>query len=201
MAQGQAMEKFKEKAASTTVTVGGFTVVMYVLEVINTLVSNRLNLEFGIRPRTFSSLLDILTAPLLHGSWAHLIANTGPFIVLGILVFLVSGRVFIGVLATVWVASGLVVWLIGANGVTIGMSGVIFGFFGYLVTRGIVTKHVLDIVLAVVVMIGYGSLLWGVLPNVASNISWQGHLGGLIGGVLSAFLFRARRQVAQSWVR
>ncbi|HEY0581191.1 MAG TPA: rhomboid family intramembrane serine protease, partial [Chloroflexota bacterium] len=93
--------------------------------------------RFGIRPRRLDALAGILAAPLLHSGWAHLAANSLPFVVLGWLVMLRKVRDFFVVSVVVVVIGGLGVWLIGsANSVHVGASGVIFGYLGYLIARG-----------------------------------------------------------------
>lgn len=150
--------------------------------------------EHGILSRDTAGLLGILFAPFLHLGLGHLLANTVPFLVLGLLVSWRAGRTFWPVVATIVVVAGLGVWLLGAAGVvTVGASGVVFGFLLYLVVAGLFTRHWLDVVIGVVVLLVYGSLLWGVMPwAVDANVSWLGHLSGAVGGVLAALLFARR---------
>ncbi|WP_088891345.1 rhomboid family intramembrane serine protease [Leptolyngbya ohadii] len=165
---------------------GGFVGLLWVLETLDQLLlRNRLN-RLGIRPRTRIGLRGILFAPLLHGSWGHLAANTVPFLVLGWLVMLGGLRQFAIVSAVVWIVSGLGVWLFAPrNSLHIGTSGVVFGYLGFLLARGYFERDLGSIAVAVVVLLLYGSLLWGILP-FRRGISWQGHLFGLGGGVLAA---------------
>jgi membrane associated rhomboid family serine protease len=140
---------------------------------------------YGIIPRTSIGLRGILFSPFLHGSYQHLISNTIPFIMLGWFVMLRSVKEFFTVSAIVMLASGLGVWFFGAPGVHIGASGVIFGYFGFLLSRAYFERSALSIALSLTVGLLYGSLIWGVLPNQL-HISWEGHLFGFIGGVLAA---------------
>jgi membrane associated rhomboid family serine protease len=149
--------------------------------------------RFGIRPRRLDAVGGILAAPLLHGGWAHLAANSLPFVVLGWLVMVRKLRDFVLVSLVVVVIGGLGVWLIGsANSVHVGASGVIFGYLGYLIARGYFERSFAAIALAVLVAVVYGSVLWGVLPT-QRGVSWEGHLFGFIGGVLAARLLVRRR--------
>jgi len=165
---------------------GGFIVLLWVLETVDQLLlRNRLN-ALGIRPRTQIGLRGILFAPLLHGSWAHLAANTVPFLVLGWLVLLNGFNQFAIVTAVVWIVSGLGVWLFASrNSLHIGASGVVFGYLGFLLARGYFRQDFGSIAIAVVVLALYGPLIWGILP-FRRGISWQGHLFGMVGGVLAA---------------
>ena len=144
--------------------------------------------RFGIRPRNLGGLWGIGAAPLLHGGWAHLLANTIPFVVLAWLVMLRRTRDFFLVTAIVVLLGGLGVWLIGGPGtVHIGASGLIFGYVGYLFGRGYFERSFGSILLALIVAVVYGSVLWGVLPG-QRGISWEGHLAGFLAGVLAAKL-------------
>lgn len=151
--------------------------------------------QLGIESRSISGLLGIPLAPFLHGGFGHLMANTLPFVVLGLLVSWRAGSAFWPVVITVVVGSGLGVWLLGpANTVTLGASALVFGFLTYLITAGFRTRHWIDVVVGIAVVIVYGSLLWGALPFfVAPGVSWLGHLCGAASGVLAAFLFADRR--------
>ncbi|MFF2844762.1 rhomboid family intramembrane serine protease [Streptomyces sp. NPDC058001] len=167
---------------------------LWILEGVDTATNHALD-TYGITPRRLTELRDIVPAAFLHGSWDHVASNTVPLLILGFIAALAGIRRFAAVVATVIVVSGLGVWLTAPpNTVTLGASGVVFGLFGYLLVRGFVDRRPLDIVVGVIVAAVYGSILWGVLPT-DSGISWQGHLFGLIGGVLAAFFFRRPREI------
>ncbi|MGX2996621.1 rhomboid family intramembrane serine protease [Streptomyces sp. JNUCC 64] len=165
---------------------------LWVLEAVDTVLGHSLD-SYGVTPRVAGELRDVIPAAFLHAGWDHLASNTVPLLVLGFLTALAGLATFLGVSLTVIVVSGLGVWLTSPPGtVTLGASGVVFGLFGYLLVRGLVDRRVRDLVIGVVVAVLYGSLLWGVLPT-DSGVSWQGHLFGLAGGVLAAFVFRRSR--------
>ena len=180
------------RARRGLLVVGSFVLLLYVIEIINTVLLHSLNRTFGLRPRTLDGLLDILTFPLLHANLAHLMSNTLPLIIFGFLVFLAGMRVFVTALASSWLGSGVVVWLIGGFKVTVGASGLVFGLFAFLLVRGFVNRNWWQIVLSVVLFMAYGGILFGILPTVASFVSWQAHLGGAIGGVVAALLLSTR---------
>ncbi|MCB0133634.1 MAG: rhomboid family intramembrane serine protease, partial [Caldilineaceae bacterium] len=117
-----------------------------------------------------------------------LMANTIPLIILGWFVMLRRTADFFLVGLSALLASGLGIWLFGgASTIHLGISGVIFGFFGYLLARGYYERSVTAIVLAVVAFLVYGGMVWGMLP-LQPGISWQGHLFGFVGGVIIAYV-------------
>lgn len=170
----------------SAVTMTSLTALLWVMEFLDVLTGHRLD-GLGVRTRDWSDLWSVLTLPLAHADWTHLIANTFPFFVLGLFV-LASGTVrefVVGGLIIV-VVSGLTAWLFSPDFTnTVGASGVVFGWLTYLLVRGFYTGKASQILLAVVVFLGFGALLWGVLPGTP-GVSWQGHLGGAVGGVLAA---------------
>jgi membrane associated rhomboid family serine protease len=190
---GRSLERqtIASRAKGGLVVLGGFLVLLFAIEVVNTLMMGALTRTFGLRPRSPDGLLDIFTFPLLHANLNHLLSNSLPLMIFGFLVFLSGLRVFLTALAFSWLGSGLTVWLIG-NGVTVGASGLVFGLFAFLLVRGFFNRSWRQILLAVVLFLGYGSILLGALPFVAGYISWQAHLGGAAGGVLAALLLRPR---------
>lgn len=149
--------------------------------------------RYGIVPRTVDGLWGILFAPFIHANVAHLIANTVPLVVLGWLVLLRDARHFLPVTLLSMLGAGLGAWLLGAPGtVHIGASGVVFGYFGFLLLAGWFARSVASIAISALVTIAWGGLVLGVLPGQA-GISWQAHLGGFIGGVLAARWLAPRR--------
>jgi len=163
---------------------------------VNTVLGGALS-AFGIQPRSLDGLRGILFAPFLHANLAHLLANSVSFVVLGWLVLASAPRVFLRVTAMSALGSGLVSWLFGAPGsVHIGASGVIFGYLGYLMLAGVFARKLSTIVLSLSVTGLFGATVWGVLPGQA-GVSWQGHLGGFLGGMLAARWVHGRRPSAR----
>jgi membrane associated rhomboid family serine protease len=178
------------------IILGGFIVVIWFLEIIDRLILGGSMDALGVRPRTLVGLRGILLMPLLHSGFGHLLANTLPFIVLGWLVMLNGISDFFFISAVIIVVSGVGVWLFGAaNSVHIGASGLVFGFFGFLVTRAYFERSLGSIILAFGVIIFYGGLLMGILP-LQLGVSWQAHLFGFAGGVLAAYVISKRNRAA-----
>jgi membrane associated rhomboid family serine protease len=158
---------------------------LWLVEGVDQADSHRLD-QLGIEPRSGEGLLGIFLAPFLHASWAHLVSNSIPFFVLGLVVLLEGWRRWGAITLWTVVLSGATVWLISPAGtVTLGASGVIFGWLTYLLARGFYTRAPGQIAIGVVVLLFYGTVLLGVVPT-DSGISWQAHLGGAIGGLLAA---------------
>jgi membrane associated rhomboid family serine protease len=164
----------------------GIVALMWLLEVINTLDSNRLDSD-GIVPRNFDHLWGVFTAPFLHVSFQHLIDNTVPFVFMGVIIALRGAIRLALVTLIVIVIGGLGTWLIAPAGTdTVGASGVVFGYAAYLFTRGVFNRSVLEILIAVVVGVVWGgALLSSLVPH--QGISWQGHACGAIGGFIAAW--------------
>lgn len=171
---------------------GSLLVVLWLLEIADQLFWHE-SLDFlGIQPRTRAGLYHLYWAPFLHKGFGHLVANTFPFLMLGWLVLLHGLFEFLVVSFLATTISGLGIWLLGMPGtVHIGLSGVVFGFLGFLLLRGYFKRSAAAIGLALLVGLLYGSMLWGVLP-IQPNVSWLGHLFGFVGGGFAASLLAKR---------
>lgn len=146
----------------------------------------------GILPRTTSGLTGVLFAPLLHGSWGHLMVNTGPLLVLLSLLFMNARYRPWSSLAALWVCSGLGTWLIGRGGTMhIGASGLIYALVAFLIVAGWRLRQWFALLVAIGVVVFYGGLFLGALPwLVERGVSWEGHLMGAVAGVLVAARLR-----------
>lgn len=147
-------------------------------------------MQYGIEPRELAGLRGLLFAPFLHASWPHLLSNSLPFLILGGLVLLRGRQLFLTVTLGCMLLGGLGTWIIGSEGVHIGASGLVFGYFGFLLLRGWFERSLSAIALALLVAVIYGGLLFGVLP-LEDGVSWESHLSGMIsGGVLARVIRR-----------
>ncbi|MEV7968415.1 rhomboid family intramembrane serine protease [Sphaerisporangium sp. NPDC088356] len=170
----------------------GFLAFIWVVQIANWASGYSLSQSFGIAARDPSRLPGIVSAPFLHWSWAHIEGNSGPLFVFGFLAAYRGVMKFLGVTALIAVASGLGVWFISSPlTVTAGASGVVFGYFGYILVRGIFDRHRIDIVVGLVMALCFAYQFTGLLPS--DEFSWQGHLFGFVGGILGGWLFRDRR--------
>jgi membrane associated rhomboid family serine protease len=176
---------------------GGFAALLWAIEIVDVfLFRGRLN-AYGIRPRSLQGLEGILLMPFLHGNFAHLAANTLPFLTLGWLIMLREISDFFIVSAVTILVSGVGVWLTGApNSIHIGASGLVFGYFGFLLLRGYFERSFTAIFMSLIVGFLYGSLIWGVLPS-QPGVSWQGHFFGFVGGAVAAQLLGRRKKMRE----
>ena len=171
----------------------GFIVLIWVLQVVNWADSYRLDVSYGILPHDVSRLPEIFTAPFLHFSWDHIEGNSGPLFVFGLLAAYRGVVKFLGVTLLVAITSGLAVWFFqGSHELTVGASGLIFGYFGYVLARGVIDRNLIDALAAVVMGLSYAYILTVAIPGTP-GVSWTGHLGGLIGGLAAGWIFRTRR--------
>jgi membrane associated rhomboid family serine protease len=178
----RALQGVRSHAATLATTVG----VWWIVYVVNLVLGGAL-FAYGIHPRTLAGLVGIVFAPFLHASVMHLALNTLSFVFLGAFMRFRhrSDLAVVGVVGAL--TSGLGAWLLGGAGtVTVGASGVIFAYLGFLMARGIFERSAASIALSVLVTWLFGSMVWGVLPTVAAAISWQAHLFGFLGGVICA---------------
>ncbi len=167
-----------------------FVASLWVVEIADALTNLNLD-QYGILPRNVTGLRGIPLSPLLHGDFSHLISNTGPLVVLGGLISLRGhSRLFWSSVFIIFVG-GALVWLtagiVTGYGIHIGASGLVFGYFGYLAARGLYERSLSSILISIAVIAVYGTIIFGILPT-NEFVSWEGHLFGLIAGVLYAGL-------------
>lgn len=162
-------------------------VVIWLIEGLNWMTGHRLN-ALAIRPRTFTGLVGVLFAPLLHGSFAHVAANSVPLLVLGTLVCFSDFDNLLIVTLLSWVFGGLGTWLLGgSNSRHLGSSGLVFGYLGFLLAFALLQQSALAIALAAIALLAYGGILWGLTPFRPGR-SWQAHLAGITCGIATAWL-------------
>lgn len=148
----------------------------------------------GIVPRTWVGLEGIPAAPFIHANVQHLLANTIPLIVLGVIVLLRGAWELMFVVITTVIVGGMGTWLFGeGNAQHIGASGVVFGLFGYLLFRTVFDRRWTSALITLAVAVFYGTaMLSSLIPR--ADISWSGHFFGFIGGFLAARWRYPRRE-------
>jgi membrane associated rhomboid family serine protease len=170
----------------------GVLAVLWIIQILNWADHYQLTAQYGIQGRDVASLPHIITAPFLHFSWAHIEGNSGPLFIFGFLAAYRGVAKFVGVTALVVIISGLAAWFTESSGtVGAGASGVVFGYFGYIMVRGFFDRHAIDMLIGAVMALCFAYQFTVLLPH--AGIGWQAHIGGLIGGILAGWLLRERR--------
>ncbi|MFO7879866.1 MAG: rhomboid family intramembrane serine protease [Bacteroidales bacterium] len=161
---------------------------MWAVHLLNFSLDMELN-RYGINPREWKGLIGILAAPLLHGDWQHLTANSMSFIVLGTGLFYLYPKTGYRVFALSWISSGILVWLIARPSHHIGASGVIYAMAAFLFLSGILRKDYRMMAISLIIVFMYGSMVWGIFPG-KPGISWEAHFAGMFMGFLLAWVYR-----------
>jgi len=185
-----AKKALNKQIKTSALCIFGFALIIWAIELVNMFMGHQLN-RFGILPRTLYGFIGIPLSPFLHSGIWHTLLNTVPFVVLGGLIITRGIGEFLEVSLFIILVAGGCLWLFGRSSYHVGASGLIFGYFGFIVARGWFDKSIGSIVVAFITLFLYGGIiLWGLLP-ISSYISWEGHLFGLIAGVLGARLARS----------
>ena len=163
----------------------GFIGLILVIEIGNNYVEHAMN-AYGIVPRSHFGLIGIPVSPFLHSSYLHVQSNSVGLLALGTLAVIRSGSRFPWICVVIILLGGLGVWVVGRPAVHVGASGLVFGFFGYLLIKGVLDRSIMSVLVALVVAGVFGTaVLSGALPTEA-YVSWEGHLCGLAAGILAA---------------
>ena len=174
--------------------VGYLVAAIWLIHGVNMLTNYSLN-QFGVMPRSMSGLLGIPLAPFLHGSLWHVVSNTLPLLILGFLLQLHGSKIFWGVTFAIALLGGAGVWIFGSSAYHVGASGLVFGYWSFLLFTAYYTKNIKSIFIAMGALVLYGGLIFGLL-DMRAHISWSGHFFGFLAGIAVAFLMHktARHQ-------
>ncbi len=152
--------------------------------------------NYGIVSRQIYGIWGILTGPLVHGSWSHLMSNTVPLFVLSALCLFFYRKVAQRALAMIYLLTGITVWLFARPVSHIGISGVVYGLVAFIFWNGIFRRNARSIILALMVMLFYSGMFIGIFPD-QEGISWESHLLGSLTGIFTAFWFREELEEAE----
>ena len=183
------MSKEKRKFIYSLLIPIGLLFIMWMVKIIE-YSFNISFVNFGNYPLDIKGVKGIFLMPFIHGDWDHLIANSVPFLILSSALFYFYSSISVRVLVGIWFLSGIWVWFGGRPSWHIGASGLIYGLSSFLFVSGLIRKDTRLAALALIVTFLYGSLIWGAFPDFfpkEKNISWEGHLGGAIAGLVLAF--------------
>ena len=165
-----------------------FPLILWVIHLLSLLLQIDLT-RMGVLPRNFVGLLGIITSPLIHADFSHLISNTIPLIILGWIIFSFYPKLSFMLFIFIYLLTGLLVWIFARQVYHIGASGIVYGFVSFLFFSGIFRRDNKSIALALIITFLYGGLVWGMIPGL-EGISWESHLFGAITGLIAAYLFR-----------
>ncbi len=185
--QNGGMDKNLSLRECITLT-GLFALMLWIVKLCESMLGVSLS-NMGVFPQTLSGLFGIIAAPLIHGSFQHLLSNTLPVLLLGSMLIYGYPRSRWWVLTIVWIASGLMVWLFARQSYHIGASGITHGVFFYLLAVGILRRDKRSSVLLTVAFFMYGTMIWSVFPQ-EPGISYEYHSAGALSGIVCALLFR-----------
>lgn len=167
---------------------GFFVILLWAIKVTEEIFHLELS-TLGIYPLTFSGLKGILFSPLIHGSYQHLLSNTIPLLILGWALFYFYRQLGITITLLSWLISGIWVWVFARESYHIGASGIIYSWAAFLFVSGLIRRHPRLMALSLLVTFLYGSLVWGIFP-LRERVSWEGHLMGMVSGIVLALFFR-----------
>lgn len=166
---------------------GYILLITWAVNIVNWMLGAPLNL-LGIYPRSVFGLIGIIFAPILHGNFNHLFFNSIPFFVLGMFILMLGQKLFIAVTFLIALLQGFLVWLFGRKYLHIGASGVISGYFGFVLGLAYFSPNVMSLVLAIITLYYFGSIIFGIIPT-SELISWESHLAGLLAGIAIVYVF------------
>lgn len=193
------MDKEKKRFILSLVFPMFFLLIIWIVKLIEII----LNLDFalfGIFPLRLKGLIGIITAPLVHSDFEHLIANSVPILILGSGLFYFYNKIAIKVFFMSYFIANIWIWLGARQAYHIGASGVVYSIASFLFFSGIFSRNIRMVSISLLVVFLYGSMIWGVLP-IQPHISWESHLMGGIAGMILAVYYRkdGPRRKIYSW--
>ena len=163
-----------------------YAAIIWILEITNLILDHQIN-RFALQPREISGLPGIITMHFLHWNLVHIISNTIPLLILGF--FVCSTGKGVKVTLSIMLISGGLVWLLARNGIHAGASGLVMGYWGYLISNAVFHRSLKNILLAILTILFYGGIVFSLI-DFRSNISFEGHIFGFFAGIISAWIWR-----------
>jgi membrane associated rhomboid family serine protease len=180
---------FRKKMLLSMMIPGIFVFVMWMAKIIEVLFNIDLS-NLGIYPLSLKGLPGIIFSPLIHADFGHLFNNSLPLFFLGTALFYFYSEIAIKVSLWTYFLTGISVWLAGRDAWHIGASGLIYGIASFLFFSGIIRKYYRLVALSLLIVFLYGSMVWGIIPNIYRNVSWESHMLGFISGIILAVVYR-----------
>ena len=167
----------------------GFTFLLWLVRTIEWGTASNFGM-LGILPRHVSGMVGILTAPLIHGTFIHLLSNTFPLLFLLVAVFYFYDKIALEVFAWIYLITGFWVWVAAREAYHIGASGLVYGLAAFLFFSGIFRRDARSVAVAVAIAFLYNGMIQGIIPGEDPNVSWESHLLGSVAGIFCSFYFR-----------
>lgn len=180
---------FRKKLFLSMLIPGVFVFLMWLVKMIEVLFEIDLS-NLGIFPLTPSGLPGIIFSPFIHADFGHLFNNSLPLFFLGTVLFYFYSEIAVKVALWTYFLTGVLVWVAGRSGWHIGASGLIYGLASFLFFSGIIRKYFRLIALSLLIVFLYGSMVWGIFPNIYKEVSWESHMLGFISGIILAVAYR-----------
>jgi membrane associated rhomboid family serine protease len=180
---------YRKKMLLSMLIPGIFVSLMWLVKISEVLFDVSFSL-LGIYPLSIKGLAGILFSPFLHSDFNHLFNNSLPFFFLATALFYFYSEVAVKVFCWTYFLTGLFVWLAGREAWHIGASGLVYGLASFLFFSGIIRKHFRLIALSLLIVFLYGSMVWGIFPDVYKNVSWESHMLGFFSGLILSLWFR-----------
>lgn len=192
---------FRKKLLLSMLLPGVFVFIMWLVKIIEVLFDLDLS-NFGIYPLSLEGLPGILFSPFIHANFGHLFNNSLPLFFLGTALFYFYSEIAIRVSLWTYLLTGTLVWFAGRNAWHIGASGLIYGFASFLFFSGIIRKYFRLVALSLLIVFLYGSMVWGIFPNIYREVSWESHMLGFISGIVLAVWYRKEgpQQPVYEWL-
>jgi membrane associated rhomboid family serine protease len=192
---------FRKKMLLSMLIPGVFVFVMWLVKIIEVLFDLDLS-NFGIYPLSLEGLPGILFSPFIHANFGHLFNNSLPLFFLGTALFYFYSEIAVKVSLWTYFLTGILVWFAGRNAWHIGASGLIYGFASFLFFSGIIRKYFRLVALSLLIVFLYGSMVWGIFPNIYREVSWESHMLGFISGIILAVWYRKEgpQQPVYEWL-
>lgn len=180
---------YRKKLFLSMLIPGAFIFIMWMVKIVEVAFDLDLT-RGGIYPLTLRGLPGIITSPFIHEGFGHLFNNTLPLFLLSVALFYFYSEIAVRVFVWTFFLTGLFVWLAGRDAWHIGASGLVYGIASFLFFSGIIRKYFRLIALSLLIVFLYGSMVWGLFPEVYKNVSWESHMLGFFSGIILAIRFR-----------
>lgn len=168
---------------------GIFVFIMWLIKIVEVLFGLNLT-HLGIFPLTLEGLPGIFLSPFIHADIKHLFNNSLPIFLLGTALFYFYSPIALKISSWTWLLTGLFVWIAGRTSWHIGASGLVYGLASFLFFSGIIRKYYRLVALSLLIVFLYGSMVWGIFPDIYKNVSWESHMLGFISGIVLAIAYR-----------